>query len=78
MISWCEIAEIHEIAVLPRVLFEQWTPEEIVDINSDNQKKSQLVAVLVETAKVMNKIIDVTGAIIDILQVQKAIPVHVT
>lgn len=43
------------ISVLPRVLFENLLPDDVVSLNVDNQRKSQLVSALVEIAKVIDK-----------------------
>ncbi|XP_011303310.1 chitinase domain-containing protein 1 [Fopius arisanus] len=41
----------HTVRILPRLLFEEWTPDEIATLSNDNQKKTQLVSALAETAK---------------------------
>ncbi|KAK0081003.1 hypothetical protein PV326_007902 [Microctonus aethiopoides] len=41
----------HTVRILPRVLFENLLPDDVVSLNVDNQRKSQLVSALVEIAK---------------------------
>ncbi|XP_008553138.1 chitinase domain-containing protein 1 isoform X1 [Microplitis demolitor] len=41
----------HTVKILPRVLFEQWSASDISSLNSDVQKKNQLISALSETAK---------------------------
>lgn len=36
------------------MLFEEWKAEEISSLNTDNARKTQLVSVLADTARVIN------------------------
>ncbi|XP_076648894.1 chitinase domain-containing protein 1 [Halictus rubicundus] len=43
--------ENHQVKVLPRVLFEHWSIDDIVGLYSDTHKQIQLTSTLVDTAK---------------------------
>lgn len=44
-------SESHSVKVLPRVLFENWSPDSITELENNPQKQQQLVTVLSDTAK---------------------------
>ncbi|KAF7993622.1 hypothetical protein HCN44_010217 [Aphidius gifuensis] len=42
---------IHQLKVLPRLLFENWKPKEIINLHKNEARRAQLVQALIETAK---------------------------
>ncbi|KAK2580915.1 hypothetical protein KPH14_005984 [Odynerus spinipes] len=44
-------SESHSVKILPRVLFEHWSPDSIIELENNSYKQHQLVTVLSDTAK---------------------------